>query len=307
MPAYRASCLSYRSGHTFAATVVPAGSWPPRFARRRQEETATSIGVRPVNATPIRARMYSPGATGVVRALTARPARARPTGNVTGAPPTIPRRQGGARARRDQARRAEGATRTARRARRREPRCLVPNDNRRKGPKGHGTLCDTCGDRFSKGKTGPRSATSVDGATIATDRPTGETGRRARTSKIRVPRREGARPLTVLAIDVDAGTETRIPRPKRSSEAPAAASRRSRPRRTRRPARSCKVKRERDEALEDRLLCAICMEAAARGRPLHSKDQALRRCASCAAALRVPQLPRDDHDAHDDRELERGA
>ena len=116
--------------------------------------------------------------------------------------------------------------------------CPETTGQRRLGPKGPGTLCDPCGDRFSRGKTGPLSATFECRWCDATstkrrcDGPTGEGelcsscgGYYAHASdkvKARLVHveKELVRLTSVLAIDVDAGKETRIPRPKRSSEAP---------------------------------------------------------------------------------------
>ena len=110
---------------------------------------------------------------------------------------------------------------------------------RRKGPKGPGTLCGPCGVRFSNGKTGPLSSATFEcrwcKATATHTRWDGPTGEgelcgscgqfyahasdKVKARLVRVEK-ELVRLTSVLAIDVDAGKETRIPRPKRSSEAP---------------------------------------------------------------------------------------
>ena len=116
--------------------------------------------------------------------------------------------------------------------------CSETTGWRLRGPKGPGTLCDPCGARFRDGKTGPLSATFECRWCDATstrqrhDGPTGEeelchscgTSYAMASAKIKARlvrvEKELVRLTSVLAIDVDAGKETRIPRPKRSSEAP---------------------------------------------------------------------------------------
>ena len=102
------------------------------------------------------------------------------------------------------------------------------------GPKGRETLCDECGKRFSNGKTGPRSATFKCRwckATSTSARRTGPTGEdelcnpcgvsyaiasdkiKARLGHVE---KELDRLTSVPVFDVDAGTETRAPPPKRA-------------------------------------------------------------------------------------------
>ena len=181
--------------------------------------------------------------------------------------------------------------------------CPETTGQRRLGPKGPGTLCDPCGDRFSRGKTGPLSATFECRWCDATstkrrcDGPTGEGelcsscgGYYAHASdkvKARLVHveKELVRLTSVLAIDVDAGKETRIPRPKRSSEAPGGGGLKALKAATDATAGALvQVKREK-EALEDRLLCTICMEADAPRSVLFGPCDHLVACASCAAEL----------------------
>ena len=106
---------------------------------------------------------------------------------------------------------------------------------RRPGPNGPKTLCDTCGHRFSHGKTGPRLAGPFEcrwcDATSTRSRWDGPTGEGelcmscgesyAKASdkiKARLVRVETEldRLTSVPVFDVDAGTETRAPPPKRA-------------------------------------------------------------------------------------------
>ena len=116
--------------------------------------------------------------------------------------------------------------------------CPTTAGPRRKGPKGPGTLCVPCGGRFYHGKTGPPSATfecrwcKATSTSLRRPGPTGEeelchscgASYAQASAKIKARlvhvEKELVRLTSVLAIDVDAGKETRIPRPKRSSEAP---------------------------------------------------------------------------------------
>ena len=170
------------------------------------------------------------------------------------------------------------------------------------GPKGRETLCDECGKRFSNGKTGPRSATFKCRwckATSTSARRTGPTGEdelcnpcgvsyaiasdkiKARLGHVE---KELVRLTSVLAIDVDAGKETRIPRPKRSSEAPGGGLKALKAAADATAGALVQVKREK-EALEDRLLCTICMEADAPRSVLFGPYNHYLACVSCAAAL----------------------
>ena len=172
------------------------------------------------------------------------------------------------------------------------------------GPKGPGTLCRLCGQRFRDGKTGPPSATfecrwcGCD-ATATSRRYAGPTGEDelcdscgtcyAKTpikAKARLDHveKELVRLTSVLAIDVDAGKETRIPRPKRSSEAPGGGLKALKAAADATAGALVQVKREK-EALEDRVLCTICMEADAPRTVLFGPCNHFLACASCADAL----------------------
>jgi hypothetical protein len=98
--------------------------------------------------------------------------------------------------------------------------------------------------------------------------------------------KELVRLTSVLAIDVDAGTETRIPRPTRSSEAPGGGGLKALKAATDATAGALvQVKRERDEA-QDRNECIVCME-----RPravLFEPCRHLLVCTTCAAADACP-------------------
>ena len=97
--------------------------------------------------------------------------------------------------------------------------------------------------------------------------------------------KELVRLTSVLAIDVDAGTETRIPRPKRSTEAPGGGGLKALKAATDATAGALvQVKREK-EALEDRLLCTICMEADAPRAVVFGPCDHFLACASCAEKL----------------------
>ena len=174
------------------------------------------------------------------------------------------------------------------------------------GPKGRETLCDECGKRFSNGKTGPRSATFKCRwckATSTSARRTGPTGEdelcnpcgvsyaiasdkiKARLGHVE---KELDRLTSVPVFDVDAGTETRAPPPKRARDddaAPASGGLKALKAATDATAVDLgRVKRE-NEALEDRLLCTICMEADAPRSVLFGPCNHYLACASCAAAL----------------------
>ena len=88
-------------------------------------------------------------------------------------------------------------------------------------------------------------------------------------------------------FDVDAGTETRAPPPKRARDdaAPASGGLKALKAATDATAGAlAEVKREK-EALEDRLLCTICMEADAPRTVLFGPCNHFLACASCADAL----------------------
>ena len=181
--------------------------------------------------------------------------------------------------------------------------CPETTGRRCTGPKGPGTLCVPCGGRFYHGKTGPPSATfecrwcKATSTSLRRPGPTGEeelchscgASYAQASAKIKARlvhvEKELVRLTSVLAIDVDAGTETRIPRPKRSSEAPGGGALKALKAATDATAGALvQVKREK-EALEDRLLCAICMEADAPRTVLFGPCDHLVACASCAAEL----------------------
>ena len=181
--------------------------------------------------------------------------------------------------------------------------CPTTAGPRRKGPKGPGTLCVPCGGRFYHGKTGPPSATfecrwcKATSTSLRRPGPTGEeelchscgASYAQASAKIKARlvhvEKELVRLTSVLAIDVDAGKETRIPRPKRSSEAPGGGALKALKAATDATAVDLgRVKREK-EALEDRLLCTICMEADAPRSVLFGPCDHLVACASCAAEL----------------------
>jgi hypothetical protein len=180
--------------------------------------------------------------------------------------------------------------------------CPETSGRRRKGPKGPETLCDPCGRRFSDGKTGPPSATFECrwcGANHTHKRYDGPTGEdtlcepcghsyvqasdkiKARLDHVE---KELDRLTSVPAIDVDEGTETRIPRPKRSSEAPGGGLKALKAASDATAGAFRQVKREK-EALEDRLLCTICMEADAPRTVLFGPCNHFLACASCAEKL----------------------
>ena len=149
---------------------------------------------------------------------------------------------------------------------------------RRMGPKGRETLCQPCGDRFGRGKTGPLSPTFECrwcGATTGRQRagPTGDNelcdscgssyARASDKIKARLVHVETelVRLTSVPVFDVDAGTETRGPAPKRAcDDAPASGLKALKAATDATAVDLGRVKREK-EALEDRLLCTICMEA----------------------------------------------
>ena len=174
---------------------------------------------------------------------------------------------------------------------------------RRRSHKGPGTLCGPCGYRFSRGKTGPLSATfecrwcgcDATSTRCRYDGPTGEDelcqscgwyyGRMAPKAKARLVHLETEldRLTSVPVFDVDAGTETRAPPPKRGRDddaAPASSLKREKVQRD----AFVEIKREK-EALEDRVLCTICMEADAPRTVLFGPCNHFLACASCADAL----------------------
>ena len=173
----------------------------------------------------------------------------------------------------------------------------------RKGP---ATLCEPCGARFQKGKTGPLSPTFECRwckATSTRTRYPGPTGEEelcdscgnsyAKASdkiKARLVRveKELDRLTSVPVFDVDAGTETRAPPPKRARDdgdaAPASGLKALKAATDATAVDLGRVKREK-EALEDRLLCTICMEADAPRTVLFGPCNHFLACASCADAL----------------------
>ena len=165
----------------------------------------------------------------------------------------------------DISRRAATASARARPARaRRRSRCrwcdAASTRYRRPGPTGEDELCDSCGDAYAMAS-----------AKI-----------KARLDHVE---KELVRLTSVLAIDVDAGTETRIPRPKRSSEAPGGGLKALKAATDATAGALVQVKREK-EALEDRLLCTICMEADAPRAVVFGPCDHFLACASCADALK---------------------
>jgi len=173
--------------------------------------------------------------------------------------------------------------------------CPQTEGTQRRGPQ--------CGMRFRHGKTGPRSATfecrwcGVTDTSHRRDGPTGEEelcdscgfvyAKASDKIKARLIHVENEldRLKTVPVFDVDEGTETRGPAPKRSSEAPASGGLKAFKAATDATAGALvRVKREK-EALEDRLLCTICMEADAPRTVLFGPCNHFLACASCAAAL----------------------
>ena len=170
------------------------------------------------------------------------------------------------------------------------------------GPKGPQTLCHACGLRFSKGKTGPLSATFECrwcGATSAHRRHPGPTGEgelcdscgqsyahasdKIKARLVRVET-ELDRLTSVPVVDVDAGTETRERPPKRAREDADAPPPSSLQREKAQQDVLVQVKLEK-EALEDRVLCTICMEADAPRTVLFGPCNHFLACASCADAL----------------------
>ena len=127
------------------------------------------------------------------------------------------------------------------------------------GPTGEGELCDSCGQSYMKAS-----------AKI-----------KARLDHVE---KELDRLTSVPVYDVDAGTETRGPAPKRACEAPASGLKALKAATDATAGALVQVKREK-EALEDRLLCTICMEADAPRTVLFGPCNHFLACASCAAAL----------------------
>ena len=83
---------------------------------------------------------------------------------------------------------------------------------------------------------------------------------------------------------MDAGTETRGPAPKRACEAPASGLKALKTATDATAGALVEIKREK-EALEDRVLCTICMEADAPRTVLFGPCNHFLACASCADAL----------------------
>ena len=194
--------------------------------------------------------------------------------------------------------------------------CPEATGRRCTGPKGPGTLCETCNDRFRRGKTGPRSATFECRWCTATstprryDGPTGEeelchscgpsyasasakikarlvrveTERDSLTSEVDRLTSELERLTSVPVIDADTGAETRERPPKRAREDADAPPPSSLQREKAQQDVLVQVKREK-EALEDRVLCTICMEADAPRTVLFGPCNHFLACASCADAL----------------------
>ncbi|CAH0371963.1 unnamed protein product [Pelagomonas calceolata] len=195
--------------------------------------------------------------------------------------------------------------------------CPETTGRRCTGPKGPGTLCKTCGGRFRNGKTGPLSATFECrwcGATSTRRRYDGPTGegelcvscgtyyanasdkikaRLGHVEKELVNRASEVERLTseldrltsVPVIDAETGAETRERPPKRAREDADAApppSGLQREKAQRDAFRQVKLEKE---ALEDRLLCTICMEADAPRTVLFGPCNHFLACASCADAL----------------------
>ena len=172
---------------------------------------------------------------------------------------------------------------------------------RRKGPKGPGTLCGPCGVRFSNGKTGPLSSATFEcrwckatATHTRWDGPTGEgelcgsCGQFYAHASDKVKARlvhvetELDRLTSVPVIDAETGAETREPKRARDDDdaAPASSLKREKVQRD----AFLQVKREK-EALEDRVLCTICMEADAPRTVLFGPCNHFLACASCADAL----------------------
>ena len=180
--------------------------------------------------------------------------------------------------------------------------------NKCRGPDGPKTLCDKCYKRSRKGETGPRrrfecrwcNATST-GAQWAG--PTGEGGlckscgqTYARASpgvkmllyrldtELERLKSENDRLTSVPVIDAETGAETRERPPKRAHDdddaAPASGLKREKVQQD----ALVHVKLEK-EALEDRVLCTICMEADAPRTVLFGPCNHFLACASCADAL----------------------
>ena len=168
------------------------------------------------------------------------------------------------------------------------------------GPKGPGTLCDTCGGRFSRGKTGPRPATFECRWCDKTSTPRrydgpvgeGELCDICGSSYYRAPAKVKARLVrveteldrltSVPVIDAETGAETREPKRARDDDdaAPASGLKREKAQQD----ALVQVKLEK-EALEDRVLCTICMEADAPRTVLFGPCNHFLVCASCADAL----------------------
>ena len=128
------------------------------------------------------------------------------------------------------------------------------------GPTGEGELCGSCGQFYAH----------------ASDKI------KARLVHVE---KELDRLTSVPVIDAETGAETRGPAPKRSSEAPASGGLKALKAATDATTGALvEIKREK-EALEDRLLCTICMEADAPRTVLFGPCNHLLACASCAAAL----------------------
>ncbi len=184
--------------------------------------------------------------------------------------------------------------------------CPTTTGPRRKGPNGPGTLCVPCGRRHSLGKTGPLSATfecrwcDATSTSFRRPGPTGEEelchscGQSYLQASAKIKARLGHvekeldRLTSVPVFDVDAGTETRAPPPKRArgdgDAAPTSSLEALKTATDETAGALVEIKREK-EALEDRLLCTICMEADAPRTVLFGPCNHFLACASCAAAL----------------------
>ena len=131
------------------------------------------------------------------------------------------------------------------------------------GPTGEGELCGSCGQFYAH----------------ASDKI------KARLVHVE---KELDRLTSVRVFDVDAGTETRAPPPKRArgdgDAAPGGGLKALKAATDATAGAFVEIKREK-EALEDRLLCTICMEADAPRTVVFGPCNHYLACASCAAAL----------------------
>ena len=187
--------------------------------------------------------------------------------------------------------------------------CPTTTGRRLMGPKGPQTLCNACGARFSRGKTGPLSAKFECRWCKATstyrrcDGPIGENelcqscgqsyakaspGVKALLNRLDTEldrlTSENERLTSVPVIDADTGAKTRERPPKRAREDADAPPPSSLQREKAQQDVLVQVKLEK-EALEDRVLCTICMEADAPRTVLFGPCNHFLACASCADAL----------------------